>query len=1163
MDEFGGAPRFLAYPRTLTVCSGSHALLKCHIIGDPRPAVVWEKAGIVIEAGGRFQLKEDGDLFTLLISCLTVTDSGQYTCKAKNCIGETYAAATLNVEGSADQRPQILAKPLSLKVCKGEDVSFVCEVSGQPSPSVSWEKDGRKLSDVFETSHFSLENEVPGRHYLKIQNVRLQDGGIYVCRAHNSFGEAVAVAVLLVDPVLQNCYSSKSQQHQNQRPSRHDANAGHKTMPQNEEVSHAPAAKIFTVSEGKHAKFRCCVTGKPQPEIVWKKDGQSIVPGRRHLLYQDREGYFTLKVLYCQQWDRGLYICSASNVAGQTLSAVELHVKEPRVKFQCQLEDAVVYESDDAILVCRVPEASVSTTWYMEDRKLQTSQKYVIREQGTLRRLIIRDACMDDDGIYLCEMKGGGRSIAEVTVKGPIVKRLPTKLDVLEGENAVLCVETEAATDEVRWSRNQQQIQESPRTVLKSFGKTHLLVLVNVTREDAGRITFSVKESQTSAQLRVKCIARAPPGAPVAVKIKENPNAALLSWCPPPNLQGTPPSTFILERQELGDKDWVKCFTTDCASVVEIQGESVPSEAKYRFRICSVNKYGKSRYVEFPGNIHLVPRAQVRRPLQNVFVREGEDAEFFVELSASVTGSWLVNGKQVNNGNEEEEEGRRYHTSQERTLQSMLIQGVLHKQDGAEITFLAEGIRESARLHVQAPQVSITQIPEEQRRKTVVSGQPLFLECEVSSPEAPVRWFRDGQEVVPSNDVSIRCEGRKRNLLISCPCPEDSGTYTCDALNDTMTFTVEVSEPPVRIVNTSDDFIQEYVTGEPVVLSCELSRAGALVHWYKDGVEVETNEDMRVESDGVHHRLIIPSVKMQDSGEFVCDVGHDSVFYTVKVTVHFQPVMVGLLSQPPQVSITQIPEEQRRKTCGFQASPCSWNAAVRIVNISDDFIQEYVTGEPVVLSCELSRAGALVHWYKDGMEVETNEDMRVESDGVHHRLIIPSAKMQDSGEFVCDVGDDSVFYTVKVTAPQVSITQIQNNSEGRLWFQASPCSWNVRSSSPEAPVCWFRDGQEVVPSNDVSIQCEGRKRNLLISCPCPKDSGTYTCDALNDTMTFTVEVSERELKILKELEAVDVRESDNAVFMCEVSQQDVKGEWFKNGENLKSTNRIKIRQEDV
>nr|XP_033803029.1 obscurin-like protein 1 isoform X2 [Geotrypetes seraphini] len=1125
MDDFGGAPRFLAYPRTLTVCSGSQALLKCHIIGDPSPAVVWEKAGIVIEPCGRFQLKEDGDLYSLLISCVTVTDRGQYTCKAKNSIGETYAAATLNVEGSTDQRPQILTKPLSLKVCQGEDVSFVCEVSGQPSPSVSWEKDGKRLSDVFETSHFSLENRL-----LKIRNARPQDAGIYVCRAHNSFGEAVAVAVLLVDPAVQkedkrqNCFTSISEQHGNQYSCRPDTESDHRAILQNGEVSHAPTAKIFTVSEGKHAKFRCYVTGKPQPEIVWKKDGQSIVAGRRHLLYEDREGYFTLKVLYCQQRDHGLYACSASNVAGQTLSAVELYVKEPQVKFQCQLQDAVVSERGDAVLECRVPEASMSTTWYMEDRKLQASQKYVIEEQDTIRRLTIHNACTDDDGIYLCEMKGGGRNIAEVTVKGSIVKRLPTKLDVLEGENAVLCVETEATTDDICWSRNQQQIQENPRTVLKSFGNTHLLVLVNVTREDAGRITFSVKESQTSAQLRVKCVARAPPGVPVAVKMKEKSNAALLSWCPPRNLQGTPPSTFILERQELGDKDWVNCFTTDCASVVEIQGESVPSEAKYRFRICSVNKYGKSRYVEFPGNIHLVPRAQIRRPLQNILVREGEDAKFFVELSASVTGSWLVNGKQVNNDLQEEEgKGRRCHVKQERTLHSMLIEGAHHNQDGTEVTFIAEGIRQSALLHVQAPQVSIMQIPEEERRKTVVSGQSLLLECEVSSPEAPVHWFRDGQEVLPSDTVSIQSEGKKRNLLISCPCPEDSGMYKCDALDDTMTFTVEVSEPPVRIVNTSDDAIQEYMTGESVVLSCELSRAGVLVHWYQDGVEVETNKDMRVESDGVHHRLIIPSAKMQDSGEFVCDVGDDSVFYTVKVT------------EPP----------------------------VRIVNTSDDAIQEYMTGESVVLSCELSRAGVLVHWYQDGVEVETNKDMRVESDGVHHRLIIPSAKMQDSGEFVCDVGDDSVFYTVKVTEPPVRIV---NTSDDAIqeYMTGESVVLSCELSRASVLVHWYKDGVEVETNEDMRVESDGVHHRLIIPSAKMQDSGEFVCDVGDDSVFYTVKVTDPVVKIVHPTDhsvKLKFQTLDRIELKCELSHPNAEVRWFKDGLEVNETENLCLETE--
>lgn len=96
------------------------------------------------------------------------------------------------------------------------------------------------------------------------------------------------------------------------------------------------------------------------------------------------------------------------------------------------------------------------------------------------------------------------------TLPGAIVKRLPRKLDVMEGENAAFCVETRDAVEGICWSRNGLELRETPCTVLKSFGKTHLLVLVHVTREDAGVISFSVGESQTSAQLRVKC--ESPPG---------------------------------------------------------------------------------------------------------------------------------------------------------------------------------------------------------------------------------------------------------------------------------------------------------------------------------------------------------------------------------------------------------------------------------------------------------------------------------------------------------------------------------------------------------------------------------------------------------------------------------------------------------------------------
>nr|XP_032634826.1 obscurin-like protein 1 isoform X1 [Chelonoidis abingdonii] len=1138
MDLFGGAPRFLAYPRTFTVQSGADAILKCQIAGDPHPSVIWEKDKSPIALLGRFQVEAEGNVYSLSISQVTPADSGQYVCKAKNAIGETYAAATLKVDAGELQQegdpedvpPVFLSKPLSWQVCRGEDVMLTCRVSGQPCPVLQWKKDGRQLSDLFESSHFSVGKEPEDWHFLKIFSARPPDGGVYVCRAWNRSGEALAAAVLLVDPMARGLPDCSPLSHFSKQPDQQGDRRlchGQRTTPwparHNGEVAPgAPKAKVFAVSEGKHAKFRCYVTGKPKPEIVWKKDGKVVVPDRRHLVYEDREGYFILKVLYCKAPDQGLYVCTASNTAGQTLSAVQLQVREPQVRFQLQLEDVEVQECEDAVLECKVPLETIPTAWYLEDKQLQPSHKYVIEEQGLVRRLTIRDARADDDGIYLCEMKDKGCSIAEVSVRGAIVKRLPRKLDVMEGENAAFCVETRDAMEGICWSRNGLELRETPCTVLKSFGKTHLLVLVHVTREDAGVISFSVGESQTSAQLRIKCAKRVPPSAPVAAEMStDRSNAALLTWCPGPDVHRTPHSSYVLERQEASTAEWVQCLTTDLASMVEVFGDSVPAEADYCFRICAVNKYGRSRPVEFPGSVHLVPVACVRRALKDVQVQAGQEAQFSLELSASVAGSWFLNGAKL----KEEEEGQRYCIKRSGMEHSLVLRNVRLAESGAEVKFVSSGVQDSATLQVQAPQVRIAPVPEAQRLRELLAGLPLLLECEVSTPNAAVRWLKDG-EAVPSDDViALQAEGCARRLFIRSAHPSDSGTYTCDTGEDALSFTVTVtvSEPPVRIVSSNEDAAHTYLASERVVLACELSRADAPVQWYKDRVEVEEGEHLLLEREGPHRRLVIPSARPQDTGEFVCDAGGDSIFYNITVT------------EPP----------------------------MRIISSNEDAAHTYLASERVVLACELSRADALVQWYKDGVEVEEDEHLLLEREGPHRRLVIPSARPQDTGEFVCDVGSDSVFYNITVTAPQVRTAPVPEAQRLRELLAGLPLLLECEVSTPNAAVRWLKDG-EAVPSDDVvTLQAEGCARRLFIRSAHPSDSGTYTCDAGEDALSFTVTVSEPPVRIISSNEdaAHTYLASERVVLACELSHADAPVQWYKDGVEVEEDEHLLLERE--
>lgn len=88
------------------------------------------------------------------------------------------------------------------------------------------------------------------------------------------------------------------------------------------------------------------------------------------------------------------------------------------MRFRRPLKDVEVKERDVAVLECEVPDESVPAAWYLEDQRLMPSTKYGMEQKGTKRRLTIHDVGTDDDGVYLCEMPDGGKSVAELSVKG-------------------------------------------------------------------------------------------------------------------------------------------------------------------------------------------------------------------------------------------------------------------------------------------------------------------------------------------------------------------------------------------------------------------------------------------------------------------------------------------------------------------------------------------------------------------------------------------------------------------------------------------------------------------------------------------------------------------------------------------------------------------------
>ena len=92
--------------------------------------------------------------------------------------------------GQSISAPSIVTPPMSIVVNETGTASFQCEIEGNPQPRITWLKDNSSL-----TAHKRI---MPSRGGLQINDVSLEDGGMYTCVARNILGMTTSLAELFV-----------------------------------------------------------------------------------------------------------------------------------------------------------------------------------------------------------------------------------------------------------------------------------------------------------------------------------------------------------------------------------------------------------------------------------------------------------------------------------------------------------------------------------------------------------------------------------------------------------------------------------------------------------------------------------------------------------------------------------------------------------------------------------------------------------------------------------------------------------------------------------------------------------------------------------------------------------------------------------------------------
>ncbi|XP_031665693.1 obscurin isoform X1 [Oncorhynchus kisutch] len=1247
MDQnlFGGAPRFLTRPKAFAVCVGKDATLSCTIVGNPTPLITWEKEKLRLTSGGRFKMVDDGDVYRLTIYDLTLEDSGQYMCRAKNNVGEAYACVTLHVglpQEMVERAPVFMVKPTSARVGLGGDVVFHCRVAAYPEPKFDWEKDGRYLA---ETNRIKVTSDSDSSS-LRIQSVRSLDSGTYTCRAQNSVGRSNSAATLLVDTQdshhlgkdkstsllshLQKrkegisiyCTAETSSSTYNSTTTSSTATTmvtdglgllglDHSSAAL---VSHLPKGvftRTCTVTEGKHAKLSCFVTGHPKPHIIWRKDGGNIGEGRRQIMYEDQAENFILKILYCKQRDNGLYTCNASNMAGHTYSAVLVIVKEPKVPFRRKLQDVEVQEKMTATLLCEVPISTTQASWFMEETRLEDCSKYRMEEEGTMRRLTIHNVTTNDDAVYICEMKEGSRTVAELTVLGNITKKLPRRTVVPVSDTVIFCVELEHPCSDAYWTRNAERLKPDTRIIIACTLRQYTLTISQCQADDSGEVAFMAGDCKTSTRFSVTAARKHPPDPPIDVVVRNKTDSSItLHWSPPDSDRPVPIKGYMVERRKVGAQTWQRCNGMEISPFTEITIQNFTEEASYQFRISAVNNYGQSQYLEVPGTFYLEPSAEVKTGLMNSTAISGEEASLSVDLSAVCSGFWSINGRLLRSGGD-------YLITRQKTMHTLMIRTVLMEMNGAVVKFVGGGSESTCILKVKAPPIRFTSKSAHTEVVTCSAQSSAQLTTEVSDYHAQVVWMKNGRELKMGKKYECITTDHKRILMVHNVTEEDTGIYECVLNEDRMSLKLSLKDEAKFLNKPRGPMGVAPALSGHLELNCEVSSASGVVVWRKDQTVVIEDQRTTIISKGTQRRLVIKNAKKSDEGHYSCETAEDKVTFQVKIKEVQQAAFTNKDSVQKEVRATLsqkatlscevadtktevkwykdgkqiiasktvsmetkgksrllVVDKMEKKDAGEYTCEARAEKLVFKIHVSEaqqaaftnkDSVQKEVKAtlsQKATLSCDVSDSKTEVKWYKDGKLLTSCKRVSMETKGKTRQLVIEKVEKKDAGEYTCEVGAEKLVYEIQVTEAQAAFSNkdsVQREVRAAL-SQKATLSCEVSDTKTE--VKWYKDGKLLTSSKTVSMETKGKTRQLMIEKVEKKDAGEYICEVGAEKLVFKIHVTEAHQaaftnkdSIQKEVKATV---SQKATLSCEVSDTKTEVKWYKNGKLLTSSKTVSM-----
>uniref|UniRef100_A0A8D0GH97 Myosin binding protein C3 n=1 Tax=Sphenodon punctatus TaxID=8508 RepID=A0A8D0GH97_SPHPU len=214
-------------------------------------------------------------------------------------------------------------------------------------------------------------------------------------------------------------------------------------------------------------------------------------------------------------------------------------------------------------------------------------------------------------------------------------------------------------------------------------------------------------------------------------------------------------------------------------------------------------------------------------------------------------------------------------------------------------------------------------------------------------------------------------------------------------------------------------------------------------------------------------------------------------------------------------------------------------------------------GQKIKLTVEVANPDAEVKWLKNGQEIQVSGRYIFEAVGNKRILTINHCSLADDAAYQCVIGEEKSFTELFVKEPPVLIT---HSLEDQVVMVGERVEFELEVSEEGAAVKWEKDGVEVTREETFKYRFkkDGKKHYLIINESAKEDSGHYKVKTNGGESVAELIVQDKKLEVYQSIADLTVKARDQAVFKCEVSDENAKGIWLKNGKEVIPNERIKI-----